>query len=58
MTAAASFSKTVENDLKAVALEKAKFELMGKGIKALWNPDDKSIGDCVEFGKTIGEALK
>jgi anaerobic nitric oxide reductase flavorubredoxin len=38
-------------------LEKAKFELMGEGIRALWNPDDESIKACIEFGKKIGLEL-
>jgi anaerobic nitric oxide reductase flavorubredoxin len=39
-------------------LEKAKFEIMDEGIKALWNPDENSINECVEFGKKIGSLLK
>lgn len=38
-------------------LQKAKFELMGEGIKALWNPDDESIKACIEFGKQIGQNM-
>ena len=45
-------------DVITEELEKAKFQIMNKGLKALWNPDDKSINECSEFGKGIGEALK
>jgi anaerobic nitric oxide reductase flavorubredoxin len=39
-------------------LEKAKFEIMDEGVRALWNPDETSIDECVEFGKRIGNLLK
>ncbi|MGI5859328.1 MAG: anaerobic nitric oxide reductase flavorubredoxin [Tepidanaerobacteraceae bacterium] len=39
-------------------LEKAGFEIMDEGIRALWNPDDESKKECKEFGRKIGENLK
>ncbi len=39
-------------------LETAGFELLGSGIKALWNPDDDSLKKCEELGKEIGEKTK
>jgi flavorubredoxin len=35
------------------SLEKAGFQVVDEGLKALWNPDDESIGRCVEFGKKL-----
>ncbi|MHA1106639.1 MAG: anaerobic nitric oxide reductase flavorubredoxin [Promethearchaeota archaeon] len=34
-------------------LEKSGFSVINEGIRALWNPDDESIGKCVEFGREI-----
>ncbi len=39
-------------------LESAGFELLGSGIKALWNPDDDSLKKCEEFGKEIAKKTK
>lgn len=39
-------------------LEKAGFEIMDEGIRALWNPDNDSKKKCEEFGRKIGEILK
>lgn len=39
-------------------LEKAGFEIMDEGIRALWNPDDESKKACEDFGRKIGEKLK
>jgi anaerobic nitric oxide reductase flavorubredoxin len=39
-------------------LHKAGFEVIDNGIKALWNPDQSSIEQCVEYGKKLGEMLK
>jgi anaerobic nitric oxide reductase flavorubredoxin len=33
-------------------------ELMDDGIRALWNPDEDSIAQCVEFGKQIAAAAR
>jgi flavorubredoxin len=35
------------------SLEKAGFQVVDEGLKALWNPDDESIARCVEFGKKL-----
>ncbi len=32
-------------------LESAGFELVDDGIRAMWNPDQDSIGQCIEYGK-------
>ncbi len=34
-------------------LEKSGFSVINDGIRALWNPDDKSLEKCVEFGREI-----
>lgn len=39
-------------------LEKAGFEIMDEGIRALWNPDNESKKECEDFGRKIGEMLK
>jgi anaerobic nitric oxide reductase flavorubredoxin len=39
-------------------LESAGFELLDKGIKATWNPDEKSLKECMEFGKEIANKTK
>lgn len=39
-------------------LHEAGFELIGDGIKAMWNPDDASIEECIEFGRKLGLELK
>lgn len=33
-------------------------ELMDDGIRALWNPDEDSVAQCIEFGKQIAAATK
>jgi len=37
-------------------LEEAGFELLDGGMKSIWNPDEKSLKECFDFGKGI--ALK
>jgi len=37
-------------------LEKAGFQLLNSGLKSLWNPDDRALEECFDFGKEI--ALK
>ncbi|HKM03887.1 MAG TPA: anaerobic nitric oxide reductase flavorubredoxin [Lachnospiraceae bacterium] len=34
-------------------LKNAGFEIMNDGIKCLWNPNDESIAQCVDFGKGV-----
>ena len=38
-------------------LKECGMELMDEGIKSLWNPDEQSVAQCVEFGHKIGNAL-
>jgi flavorubredoxin len=33
------------------SLKSAGFDLVDDGIKALWNPDEKNIAKCIEYGK-------
>lgn len=33
------------------SLEKAGFEIIGKGLKAYWKPDNDELSECKEFGK-------
>ncbi len=39
-------------------LENAGFELLDNGIKSAWNPDEKSLKECVDFGKEIAKKTK
>ena len=39
-------------------LKGAGFEVINDGIKALWNPDEKSLEEAVEFGKNFAAAFK
>jgi anaerobic nitric oxide reductase flavorubredoxin len=45
-------------DMINKGLEGSGFELVGSGIKALWNPDDDSLKKCAEFGKEIATKTK
>jgi len=38
-------------------LQDSGFTLVSDGLKGLWNPDEKTAGECVRFGKTFMEAL-
>lgn len=38
------------------SLTEAGFEVIGDGLKLQWNPDDKGIEQCLEFGKGFVEA--
>ncbi|MBN2158198.1 MAG: anaerobic nitric oxide reductase flavorubredoxin [Spirochaetes bacterium] len=35
----------------------AGFELIGDGIRALWNPDDQAVAACIEFGKKMAGSI-
>lgn len=39
-------------------LKDAKFEVIGDGIKELWNPDEEALERCREFGKSFAEQIK
>ena len=39
-------------------LERAGFEIIKPGLKALWNPTDDMIAECVSFGREIAVAVK
>ncbi len=39
-------------------LEECGMELVNDGLKALWNPDEDSIAQCVEFGKKFAATVK
>ena len=39
-------------------LKEAGFELLNEGIKSIWNPDEKSLDKCVEFGKEIASKTR
>ena len=38
-------------------LKTAGFELLNDGLKILWNPDDESRNECVEYGKKVSDGL-
>lgn len=46
------------NKLISAELEHGGFELLNDGLKVTWNPDDESLNKCLDFGQSIGEALK
>lgn len=39
-------------------LSKGGFELLNEGLRVTWNPDSEAEANCLEFGRSIGEALK
>lgn len=39
------------------ALDKAGFEVINEGIKALWNPDEATIQKCRELGEYVGREV-
>jgi flavorubredoxin len=39
----------------AGGLEAAEFEIVDEGLKVLWNPDDDSIEQCIDYGKKLAE---
>ena len=39
-------------------LESAGFQVVDGGIMSLWNPDDKSIEACIEYGKKVAGLFK
>jgi flavorubredoxin len=45
-------------DMINQGLENAGFELLERGLKSTWNPDEKSLKECVDFGKEIAEKSK
>ena len=44
--------------LISAELEHGGFELLNEGLKVTWNPDEDSLINCQEFGRSIGEMLK
>lgn len=38
-------------------LKDSGFSLVSDGLKGLWNPDEKTAGACVQFGKSFIEAI-
>jgi anaerobic nitric oxide reductase flavorubredoxin len=45
-------------DMIGRALESAGFELLNEGIKFEWEPDEKSLKECIDFGKDIANKTK
>jgi anaerobic nitric oxide reductase flavorubredoxin len=45
-------------DMINTGLRDAGFELMGRGIKSIWNPDEESLKECFDFGKEIANKAK
>ena len=39
-------------------LQKAGFDVIDDGLKALWNPDDEARSACVEYGKLIADKFR
>jgi flavorubredoxin len=38
-------------------LEKAGFDVMGEGLKVLWNPDEEAKESCLEYGEEIARSF-
>jgi len=45
-------------DMINQGLENAGFELLESGLKSTWNPDEKSLKECIDFGKEIARKSK
>ncbi len=39
-------------------LNKAGFSVVNDGLKVMWNPDEKNIAECMEFGSNFAEETK
>jgi anaerobic nitric oxide reductase flavorubredoxin len=39
-------------------LADAGFELLNDGLKAIWNPDESALKECIAFGKGVGENIR
>jgi flavorubredoxin len=39
-------------------LDKAGFSVVNDGLKILWNPDEKAVAECLEFGRKFAEETK
>ena len=46
------------NTILSEILRSAGFEVVGDGLKALWNPNDKAMDQAVAYGKQIAGSLK
>ena len=38
-------------------LDKSGFKIVNEGLKALWNPDEACIAECLSFGKELAEKM-
>ncbi len=38
-------------------LTSAGFELVDDGVKAMWNPDNDNVNQCVEYGKLFADKV-
>lgn len=38
-------------------LQESGFDIVGEGLKVLWNPDEESRKKCMEFGKSVADAI-
>ena len=38
-------------------LEKSGFQIVDEGLKVMWNPDEVSIKNCIEYGEKLSELL-
>jgi len=45
-------------DMISKELEDAGFELLADGLRSTWNPDEKSLTECIEFGRKTAEKIK
>ncbi len=39
-------------------LKECGMDVINDGIKALWNPDEDSVAQCMEFGKQVAAAVE
>jgi flavorubredoxin len=47
--------ESVKNILDSLA--KSGFDVVDEGLKIMWNPDEKNIKQCIEYGKKLFELL-
>jgi flavorubredoxin len=45
-------------NILASRLQEAGFEVVGEGMRELWNPDQPAWDRCVEFGRGLADKMK
>ena len=45
-------------DIITNRLKDAKFEVVDDGLKALWNPDEDAMNECIKYGRRFAKSFK